>query len=254
MSTGSLSMRPGSTCGIASFAGVTMGARKQQDRFLILPNLVEGVLYCGVFDGHAEEGHIVAERAARTIASDLMKNLAWLADKSEKMELPQFEERVASAFTQTFVNFHAVLAAEYENEVASPVEKMRLAMEKSEGVELPRCLPMKGGTTATTGIIHGKYLGIAWVGDSRAVLCCVDAAGNLTAQDLTRDHNVDSKAERERAETRGGVVVGRHIVVDGADGMVQVHHLFDSIESEESIRAHLGAPLAWASPFASHGA
>ncbi len=96
-----------------------MGARKQQDRFLILPNLVEGVFYCGVFDGHAEEGHIVAERAARTIALDLMKNLAWLADQSEKLELPQFEQRVASAFTQTFVNFHAVLAAEYENEVGS---------------------------------------------------------------------------------------------------------------------------------------
>ena len=67
----------------------------------------------------------------------------------------------------------AVLEQEYEKEVAQPVEAMRQAMQREQGFSIPRSLPMMGGTTATTAIVVKKYLSLAWVGDSRAVLCAV---------------------------------------------------------------------------------
>jgi hypothetical protein len=45
---------------------------------MIVPALLNGVLYCGVFDGHAEEGGIVAERAAQTLGNELASALQWL--------------------------------------------------------------------------------------------------------------------------------------------------------------------------------
>ena len=50
---------------------------------------------------------------------------------------------------------------------------VRQEMEREQGFSIPRSLPMMGGTTATTAIVVKKYLSLAWVGDSRAVLCAV---------------------------------------------------------------------------------
>ena len=149
-------------------------------------------------------------------------------------------------------------------------------------------LVFPGGTTATTAIVADNYLAVAWVGDSRAVLCCeafcmshctcssctgvgrfprthvplgfdsskkkkgLDEDCNITATDLTRDHNVvctnanrtqntlvlpspptvsltcvrcdgvvqsSNASERQRAESRGGVTVGKYVAVDGAEGL-----------------------------------
>eukprot|EP00802_Teleaulax_amphioxeia_P015713 Tamp_15809.p1 GENE.Tamp_15809~~Tamp_15809.p1 ORF type:complete len:257 (+),score=42.38 Tamp_15809:554-1324(+) len=151
---------------------------------------------------------------------------------------------MSEIFTKIYVDFQAVLTREYENDVAKPVEDLRLAMEKEQGFSIPRSLPMMGGTTATTAIVVDKYLSLAWVGDSRAVLCGVGENGVLYAQELSADHNVEaSAAERERAEAKGGVVVGKHIVVDGAEGMVQVlrslgdvpHHKNDIITAQPEV-------------------
>jgi serine/threonine protein phosphatase PrpC len=47
-------------------------------------------------------------------------------------------------------------------------------------------------------------------------------APNVTGVDLTEDHNVESnEKERTRAVASGGAVAGRHIAVDGAEGMLQ---------------------------------
>lgn len=111
-------------CGISGWAGATIGAKKHQDRFLIVPNLVDaGVLYCGVFDGHADDGHIIAERAARTIAKELAVSLKWLsgdATKVAEVGLPDFEQRISKSFSDTYLKFQATIAEEYANEVILP--------------------------------------------------------------------------------------------------------------------------------------
>ena len=189
MSSGSIKFNPALPCLISGYAGATMGAKKQQDRHLILPELNEGVFYLGVFDGHAEEGAVIAERAARAIPEKLAA--AFKASlKPGGHSQTEFEAIVSPIFVTAYLEFQATLAKEYETEVAKPVEEMRLQMEKEHGVEIPRSLPMKGGTTATTAIIAADMLAVAWVGDSRAVLCCLSDAGAVSAYDVTTDHNV----------------------------------------------------------------
>ena len=46
---------------------------------MIVPELLNGVLYGGVFDGHAEEGGVVAERAAQTLGHELASTHQCLA-------------------------------------------------------------------------------------------------------------------------------------------------------------------------------
>ena len=231
---------------IASFAGVTLGFKKQQDRFLIVPELVPGILYCGVFDGHGDEGDVFAERAARYIGHSLAVSLKLHMDGPHNVSnssLSEFKGRISEVFTKVYLDFQLELAKEYEMNVATPIEEMRIAMEKQEGFSIPRSLPMKGGTTATTAIVAEKYLAVAWAGDSRSVICCMDAEGVLSAYDLTTDHNCSSGEERERAESRGGVVVGKHIVVDEAEGMLQVlrslgdvpHHKNDIVTAQPEV-------------------
>jgi serine/threonine protein phosphatase PrpC len=189
MSSGSIKFNPALPCLVSGYAGATMGAKKKQDRHLILPELNEGVFYLGVFDGHAEEGAVIAERATRAIPEKLA---AAFKDslKPGGHSLAEFGAIVSPIFVEAYLEFQATLAEEYDIEVTRPVEEMRLQMEKEHGVEIPRSLPMKGGTTATTAIIAADMLAVAWVGDSRAVLCCLSDAGTVSAYDLTTDHNV----------------------------------------------------------------
>ena len=151
-STGSVRNNP---AGIAGFAGATLGATKHQDRFQIVPDLVANtnILFCGVFDGHAEEGGVLAERASSWIPHVLRSRLKWLGEGGGAQELDEFDRQARLDLTQTFTDFQAVLADEYENQVAKPVEDMRLAMQASQGIDLPKLLPMKGGTTATTVVV-----------------------------------------------------------------------------------------------------
>ena len=203
------------------YCGAITAASKDQDRFVMVPDLLPGVFYSGVFDGHAQDGGSFAERAAVALPKMLSHKLAWLPDCNTN-DLLACKARMTKEIEDVFVSFQGTLAEEYRVQVKIPLEKARKDMEKREGIKLPVCLPM-GGTTATTLIASADLFCVAWVGDSRGVLCCVDAeTGLVTAQDLTEDHNVESHAaERERAVAAGGAVVGRHIAVDEADGMLQ---------------------------------
>ena len=122
MASGSIKFNPLFPCSISGYAGATLGAKKNQDRFILLPELAPGVLYCGVCDGHAEEGGLIAERAAKSIPIELAAQLKWLSDGSYGTErgLQQFETRISDVFTDTFTKFQSVLAEEYESQVAAP--------------------------------------------------------------------------------------------------------------------------------------
>jgi len=122
MASGSIKFNPLFPCSISGYAGATLGAKKKQDRFILLPELAPGVLYCGVCDGHAEDGGLIAERAAKSIPIQLAAQLKWLSDGSYGTEcgLQHFETRISDVFTDTFTKFQSVLAAEYESQVASP--------------------------------------------------------------------------------------------------------------------------------------
>lgn len=62
------------------------------------------------------------------------------------------------------------------------------------------------GTTSTVAILFEKYLLIAHVGDSRAVLCCTSSG---LAIQLTVDHTPNDLKERQRIESEGGYIDSR---------------------------------------------
>ena len=208
---------------------------KDQDRFITVPDFLPGLFFSGVFDGHAQNGGRFAERAAVALPKLMAKKIEWFAnatspessvnrrDGEEDPDLLECKERIEKDIEDVFLSFQATLSEEYDAQVKTPLEKARIEMEAKEGIKLPICLPMLGGTTATTLVAASEIICVSWVGDSRGVLCCVDPhTGEVSARDLTVDHNVESnESERDRAEKAGGAVVGLHIAVDEADGMIQ---------------------------------
>ena len=207
------------------YNGTTAGSKKDQDRFITIPDLFPDVFFTGVFDGHAQNGAVFAERAGTEFARLLREKMGWLQDMShsaEPVNVEEFTTRATADLTAVFADIQQMFATEYEKEVQIPLEKEHKKFEKSEGIALPLSLPMIGGTTATIVLVVGPFMVVSWVGDSRAVMCQVNSDGAICAVDLTVDHNVESNAtERSRAIAAGGAVAGRHIAVDGAEGMLQ---------------------------------
>jgi serine/threonine protein phosphatase PrpC len=240
--------------------------KKDQDRFITVPNILENVFFTAVFDGHGQNGAIFAERAGMECVRLIQKKMKWLQDFSDSSEqlsvqsIHNLTVRATTAFTAVFADVQKNFTTEYNKEVKIPLERERTKLEKLEGIDLPVSLPMLGGTTATIVLVVGSLLLTCWVGDSRAVLCRVveesnennerSSEGNkigqntVTAIDLTIDHNVESnEKEKYRAIAAGGAIAGRHVAVDGADGMLQTlrslgdvpHHTNDIVSSVPEI-------------------
>ena len=245
------------TNGVDLYTGVTASAKKDQDRFITIPELFPNVFFTAVFDGHGQNGAVFAERAAKACARLVQSKMAWL-DKIPTSTTPMtaldLQTKATSDFTTIFGEIQHEFKTEYEKEVKGPLEKARKAMEKSEGMSLPMSLPMIGGTTATVVLVVDRFLLVAWVGDSRAVMCHVEGGSppNITAVDLTEDHNVESnEKERARAVASGGALAGRHIAVDGAEGMLQTlrtlgdvpHHSNDIVSAVPEVRVLELSPI-----------
>ena len=210
---------------------------KDQDRFITIPELFPNVFFTGVFDGHGQNGAVFAERAGTECARLLRQKMAWLQEVPHLPEqhtaqtIDALKTRATVDLTTIFADVQQTFTLEYKKEIQIPLEKEHAKLEKSEGIALPMALPMVGGTTATLVLVVGAFVITSWVGDSRAVLCRViestndEGGGNtvVTAVDLTIDHNVESNVEeKNRAIAAGGAIAGRHVAVDGADGMLQV--------------------------------
>ena len=206
--------------------------QKDQDRFALRVHGGSTLLF-GIFDGHSvhsvESGRGHAEAAARHCVTDLWGRTRKLVGREGAFEVasPLSEAAVAS-----FTAHQAACEKRYEREVKAPVLRKKSQLEAEIGEELPLELPQEGGTTATVGLVHPAGLLIAWVGDSRALLCRREAgykvgpiAGTgLKTTSLTRDHNLDDQHERERLLRAGGKTGGDltkfrdHIFVVGAEG------------------------------------
>ena len=125
---------------------------------------------------------------------------------------------------------------------------------------MPLELPQEGGTTATVLLLHGGGLLAAWVGDSRAVLGEVGAAGaaGWTATEVTHDHNVLDEAERTRLLAAGGKtgkdLYAQHVYVPGSEGTLKLtrslgdspFHKGEAVSAKPGVR-HL--PLTAAARF-----
>jgi TAK1-binding protein 1 len=82
-----------------------------------------------------------------------------------------------------------------------------LQVYQEHQVELDRLhdiqIELAGGTTAVVGLVYQGNLYVANVGDSRALLCTSDEAGNLYVQVLSVDHTPKNPNEIARLASLG---------------------------------------------------
>jgi serine/threonine protein phosphatase PrpC len=124
----------------------------------------------GVFDGHGDDG---------AKASQYIKKI-----------LPDFLNKYQSKFLE---DPRATLNIIYD--------EMADMLCENEDIDT-----YISGTTAVIAIFHDNKLIISNVGDSRVVVGLEDENGNITAKQMTVDHNCYNKEEYDRIVSNGGRV------------------------------------------------
>lgn len=214
-----------------------LGQKKDQDRAVCVPQLLPGVLYCGVFDGHGRDGEIRSELATTELPRIIKRELSKVTDEGKTLK----EADMHSALDVAYSEFHQTLDKMYEDTVYRRAVELAAEKIKNEtGVEYdpnepPNVrMPQDGGTTATSVIVSGELIVVGWVGDSRAVLARRIAkkrgpilnrfSSRLKMSTLTEDHNVAANLEEEmnRVSEQGGEIYGKHLAADAVEGMLQL--------------------------------
>eukprot|EP00002_Diphylleia_rotans_P024482 TRINITY_DN4836_c0_g1_i1.p1 TRINITY_DN4836_c0_g1~~TRINITY_DN4836_c0_g1_i1.p1 ORF type:complete len:387 (+),score=88.69 TRINITY_DN4836_c0_g1_i1:62-1222(+) len=175
--------------------------------------------YYALFDGHEEED------AARFAAGRLHRHVAshpriW---KAIRQVLQLQDEEGLAREEKTHKLLHELEGDAYKEYSSKLGEKKPKTAEQEDdeydnlAAEVAAALSdsfvetdkefirrgSRGGTTATVAVIAGSELVVAWVGDSRAVMCC---DGRSTAVQLTNDHRPTRDDERARVERAGGSI------------------------------------------------
>ncbi|CAE8620885.1 unnamed protein product [Polarella glacialis] len=171
----------------------------QEDRHVKIPDLTKAAqalkmpighleqpcAYFGVFDGH--QGTLCSDFAAKNFHLKLLTKLS--------------AEREGSAWTDERLG-----------------QTMREVCEELDAEFLAKQRTAPDGCTVVVALVAGERMTIAWLGDSRAILCRTTSKGDIAAVALTEDHRPSAPAEAERVRRAGGSVVN-------FDGCKRVAHL-----------------------------
>ncbi|PUZ46599.1 hypothetical protein GQ55_7G093100 [Panicum hallii var. hallii] len=180
----------------------TMQGKKgvNQDAMVVWENFgsKDDTVFCGVFDGHGPNGHLVAKRVRDLLPVKLSANLGRNGiatggttphmvedtdaslEKEENDEPPEFFPALRASFLRAFYVMDRDLKLHRNIDCAF------------------------SGTTAVTVIKQGQNLIIGNLGDSRAVLGTRDEENHLVAVQLTVDLKPSIPSEAERIRQRRG--------------------------------------------------
>lgn len=158
---------------------------QQEDRHVKIPDLTKAAkalkmpidhleqpcAFLAVYDGH--RGPLCAEFVAKSLHLRLLKHLTQTTTKSS--------EEIGLALKTT--------CQELDEEFLA---KHRTAVD---------------GCTVVMALLTGSLLTVAWLGDSRALLCRSTSAGGVATVPLTQDHRPSASAEADRVREAGGMIV-----------------------------------------------
>ncbi|CAD6231111.1 unnamed protein product [Miscanthus lutarioriparius] len=194
----------------------TMQGRKgvNQDAMVVWENFgsKDDTVFCGVFDGHGPNGHLVAKRVRDLLPVKLSANLG----KGEYKEIST--SNVKSGTTKGVATEHRVedTDASTGNEENGEYPEFFTALRASflkafyvmdRDLKVHRNIDCAfSGTTAVTVIKQGQNLIIGNLGDSRAVLGTRDEHNHLVALQLTVDLKPSIPSEAARIRQRRGRV------------------------------------------------
>ncbi|XP_057783002.1 probable protein phosphatase 2C 43 isoform X2 [Salvia miltiorrhiza] len=121
--------------------------------------------FVGVYDGHG------GPEASRYISDHLFNHLIRLAQENREMS----EDILKSAFSETENGFLTLVRRAYA------IRPVLAAI----------------GSCCLVGVIWKRMLYVANLGDSRAVMGCLDRSNRIVAEQLTRDHNASMEEIRK---------------------------------------------------------
>ncbi|KAF9615718.1 hypothetical protein IFM89_026133 [Coptis chinensis] len=157
---------------------------KNQDSALFYQGFgTEEQSFCGVFDGHGMNGHIVSKLVRNRLPGLILRQQKAFADED-------YEETSSG---------EPVSSSEWRRACVSAFKVMDKEIKREKNLDCSW-----SGTTAVTIIMQGKDLIISNLGDSRAILGTISRNDELTAVQLTTDLKPDLPNESERIKKCNG--------------------------------------------------
>jgi serine/threonine protein phosphatase PrpC len=159
--------------------------KRNQDALMMEEHKPSGAIIFGVYDGHGEAGDLVSHYFTERMPARLVNNPRWVSDPGAAMrdEVDKLEKQLLS---------DASIDTEFS------------------------------GSTCVMGLVRGKTLTVANIGDSRVILGRRDPRdGRLKAVEVSEDHKPDREDEEKRIVARGGRVFAVEYD-DGIDGPPRV--------------------------------
>ncbi|CAO1939066.1 unnamed protein product [Urochloa humidicola] len=173
-----------------------------QDAMVVWENFgsQDDTVFCGVFDGHGPNGHLVAKRVRDLLPVKLSANLGRNGTATGGTAPHRIEDTDASLENEENgerPEFFTALRASF----------LRAFYVMDRDLKLHRNIDCAfSGTTAVTVFKQGQNLIIGNLGDSRAVLGTRDENNRLVAVQLTVDLKPNIPSEAERIRQRKGRV------------------------------------------------
>ncbi|XP_038710976.1 probable protein phosphatase 2C 33 isoform X2 [Tripterygium wilfordii] len=181
-----------------------------QDAMIVWQNFCsrKDTIFCGVFDGHGPNGHMVAKKVRDCLPLKLNAQMELNSlgedgfnNSSSAMDHRKFEE---TSFTSVYEKTKTYLESVHKENQTDILLRLKDSFLKAFKVmdkELkfhPNAECLCSGTTAVTALKKGQDLVIGNVGDSRAVLGTRDQDGCLIPVQLTVDLKPNLPRESER--------------------------------------------------------
>ncbi|PKI66904.1 hypothetical protein CRG98_012667 [Punica granatum] len=196
----------------------TMQGKKgtNQDAMIVWDSRKDTV-FCGVFDGHGPNGHLVAKRVRDSLPVKLSSHWKVNVNGEDVLREISTKSTVSQSCDGTpllSVSEESRTSVELEDNEKHPeiFQSLKESFLKAFRV-MDRELRMHpnidcycSGTTAVTLVKQGKHVVLGNIGDSRAVLGTRDEDGSLVAVQLTVDLKPNIPAEAERIRKYKGRV------------------------------------------------
>ncbi|KAK9273949.1 hypothetical protein L1049_018761 [Liquidambar formosana] len=160
---------------------------------------MEDGAFCGVFDGHGKNGHVVSKMVRNHLPSLLLSQKNALEKISTEVNEDNFQnsKQIIDGALVPNKNFHR-----WQEACLGAFKVMDKEIKLKENLD-SSC----SGTTAVVVIIQGEDLVIANLGDSRAVLGTITENNGVVAVQLTTDLKPGLPYEADRIRKCNGRVI-----------------------------------------------